>query len=240
MLTSVCWRKRAPIWLLLTFALTPLSVQARVVVFRQEGFPTVASDPVKFASLEKALANLDSEAGSSPVCADESMLRSGAPLTGASLLVLPYGSAFPVDAWKAIEAYLGAGGNLLLLGGQAFRVPVSVADGHFTAGREQDTYSRMVGFRHTYKVPVDKDAAFEWKAGYDWLPSLRIEARRFFTLEGRLDGFGYMASAAGELQAAPVVVANAWNAQERRITGGRIVALDFDPVPGYWETNDGV
>ena len=37
-----------------------------------------------------------------------------------SLLVLPYGSAFPENAWGTIRTYLGRGGNLLVIGGRPF------------------------------------------------------------------------------------------------------------------------
>src|SRR6202166_2481649 len=36
------------------------------------------------------------------------------------LLVLPYGSAFPENAWSSIYAFLQGGGDLLVLGGRAF------------------------------------------------------------------------------------------------------------------------
>jgi hypothetical protein len=36
------------------------------------------------------------------------------------LLVLPYGSAFPEEAWPAIRSFLERGGNLLVLGGRPF------------------------------------------------------------------------------------------------------------------------
>ena len=36
------------------------------------------------------------------------------------LLVLPYGSSFPEEAWPAIYAYLQRGGNLLTVGGRPF------------------------------------------------------------------------------------------------------------------------
>src|SRR5581483_10502101 len=40
------------------------------------------------------------------------------------LLVLPYGSCFPKDAWVPILEYLKKGGNLLALGGRPLEVPV--------------------------------------------------------------------------------------------------------------------
>ena len=68
--------------------------------------------------------------------------------------MLPYGSSVPTDAWKSIEAYLQRGGNLLVLGGQPLRVPVTQVGATFVQGRAQDTYSRALDLRHTYEVPV--------------------------------------------------------------------------------------
>jgi len=240
MISSHFRRTRISCWILLAFAFAPSYIEAKVVVFWQPGFPTVASTPVNSESIATALAAVEPEAGSQPVFMNASTLAAAGTLAGANLLVLPNGSAFPAGAWKSIEAYLAGGGNLLVLGGQPMRVPVQLVNGAYVAQREQDTYSRAIGFRHTYEVPVAENASFQWKAGYAWLPALTIRARRFFTLEGRLDGFGYMADPSGELVAAPVVVANGWNTAERRMTGGRIVALDFDPEPGYWQTSDGL
>jgi hypothetical protein len=211
-------------------ALLPALLHAKTVVFWQPGFPTLASQPMERATLEQALDGMD------PQFADLKALNDPATLTGADLLILPYGSSVPTGAWKAMESYLHAGGNLLVLGGQPLRVPVTGAEGKFTASPAQDTFSRALDFRHTYEVPVPGGARFTWKEGYAF-PSMQIEARRFFTVEGRLDGLGYMLDGAGLEVAAPVIVANqVWGP----MMGSRIVALDFDPQPGYWASRDGV
>ena len=212
-----------------------LPLQAKVVVFWQTGFPTAASQPIDRTTLEKSLKGLD------PVFADETELGAADTLADSDLLVLPYGSSVPVESWKAIEHYLDAGGNLLILGGQPLRLPVSLVNGQYVAAVPQDTYSRALGFRHTYEVPVARDAAFHWRAGYAWLPPLEIHAQHFFAVEGRLNGLGYMADSAGQLVAAPIIVADhAGRGPDNRMAGSRIVALDFDPDPGYWESKDGI
>jgi hypothetical protein len=214
-------------------SLVALPLQAKVVVFWQPGFPTVASQPVDRASLDKALEGLD------PVFEDEASLAASETLANADLLVLPYGSSVPVEAWKSIERYLDAGGNLLVIGGQPLRVPVNLANRQYVAASPQDTYSRALGFRHTYEVPVGKDAAFHWRQGYSWLPKLEVKAQRFFAVEGRLDGLGYMTDSAGQLVAAPVIVSDHLRG-DHRMLGSRIVALDFDPQPGYWQSANGI
>ena len=64
-------------------------------------------------------------------------LKDPATLNGADLLLLPYGSAFPTEAWSGIQAYLRAGGNRWC---STASVPVSVtgANGRFTQAPPQD------------------------------------------------------------------------------------------------------
>src|ERR1700678_4029910 len=101
---------------------------------------------------------------------------------------------------------LMGGGNLLTLGGQPFRVPVTPSGGSFQQQRPQDTYSVEVGIRHTYEIPVAANAKFAWKDGYSFLASTAIQGHRFFALEGQFNGLGYMVDPDGTKSVAPVVV----------------------------------
>ncbi len=224
-----CLIKFVAIALLAAFLPAPLF--ARVVVFWQPGFPTVASQPVEHLTLEKALDGMD------PQFVDLASLNGPTTLSTADLLILPYGSGVPADAWKAIEQYLQAGGNLLIVGGQPLRVPVTESDGRFVESLPQDTYARVLDFRHTYEVPVPPDARFAWKAGYAFPQTPHIRASSFFTVEGRLDGLGYIVDSQGQLVAAPVIVADHTAGP---MLGSRVVALDFSPEPGYWQSDDGI
>ena len=159
-----------------------LLLPAKTVVFWQEGFPTLASQPVTRDTLVKALDDADT------AFVGIEGLKDPAALAGAGLLVLPYGSSVPVDAWRAIQGYLRAGGNLLVLGGQPFRVPVSLVNGKFVQGVAQDSYSREFGIQHTYVAPRQDAAKFEWRAGYSFLRAPAVRARRFFVLESRFNG----------------------------------------------------
>src|ERR1019366_8493873 len=152
----------------------------------------------------------------------------------ADLLVLPYGSAVPAAEWKSILSYLNHGGNLLVLGGQPLHVPVAYTNGSYSAEREQDGYAGTLGFRHTYEIPVPGDATFKWKQGYAEGSRINLQAKRFFAVEGRLDGLGYMTSPDGQLMAAPVILGSRYGGAP-----GRFVALDFEPVEGYWKSADG-
>jgi hypothetical protein len=205
---------------------------AQVVVFWQPGFPAVSSQPPDRSTLSAALNDLH------PDFLDVQGLQSPGTLANTGLLVLPYGSAVPTDAWKTIEAYLQHGGNLLVLGGQPLRVPVTQADGTFVQGRPQDSYSRALGLRHTYEVPVPRDAHFAWKPGYSFDTTPNVQAEKFFTVEGHLNGLGYMVDGAGLLVAAPVIVID--HPPGGAMAGSRIVCLDFQPAAGYWESRDGM
>jgi hypothetical protein len=199
---------------------------AQVVVFQQAGFPTIASQPVPSAVLTQVF-------GPGAATADLAALEQGDVLHGARLLVLPYGSAVPVAAWPAVARYLQNGGNLLLIGGQPLRVPVtSSADGQFVAAAPQDTYSRLLGIRHSYAVPMDQAPThFAWRNGYSFLPETAVHATQIFAEEGRLDGLGYLVAPDGTKVAAPVIVAEHG--------ASRIIALPFTPKPGYWGSPDG-
>jgi len=203
---------------------------AQVAVFWQPGFPTVASQPLDRATLSAALTD--------PSFLDLKTLQAAGSLENTQLLVLPYGSTVPTDAWKSIEAYLQRGGNLLVLGGQPLRVPVTQVGAAFVESRPQDTYSRALDLRHTYEVPVTPDAHFAWKTGYSFASTPKVRAEKFFTVEGRLDGLGYMVDTTGLLVAAPVIVID--HAPGGPMPGSRIVCLDFQPPAGYWESQDGL
>ncbi|MGH9583559.1 MAG: hypothetical protein ACRD4O_11545, partial [Bryobacteraceae bacterium] len=214
------------------FAIAP--VYAKTVVFWQENFPTVESQSVGRASLATALAS------EHPVFSDLDALLQPHALAGVDLLVLPNGSAFPSDAWPEIIAYLRGGGNLLVLGGRPFRIPVARVQGRFVPQKPSAAYERELGIVNTYAVPQKDEKRFLWRHGYSFLPRLEIQASQYFVLQGRLNGLGYMLDAAGDRVAAPVVVSDHTSAGEGGMLGGRWLMLDFIPVEGYWNSQSGI
>lgn len=214
------------------FAIAP--VCGKTVVFWQPGFPTLESPPLGRAALAAALAS------ERPVFESLDALIQPNALSGVDLLVLPYGSAFPSEAWPAIIGYLHGGGNLLLLGGRAFRVPVTRIQSRFVSQMPSAAYERAVGIVHTYEVPQTDEKRFVWRRGYSFMPSAQIQASRYFVLQGRLNGLGYMLDGAGNRVAAPVVVFNHTSVSEGGMLGGRWVMLDFTPAPGYWDSQSGI
>ena len=91
----------------------------RALVFRAAGFPTVDAPAIDDGVLDAALAGLPVDRAGSV-----SELVARLRLRDVDVLVLPYGSAFPVDAWPRIRGFLRRGGGLAVLGGAPFHEPV--------------------------------------------------------------------------------------------------------------------
>jgi hypothetical protein len=217
--------------LALPLVATAQPVRIHTVIFQQAGFPTVESEPLDSTTLRAAFGKTDT--------ADIAQLKAGDILKQASLLVLPYGSAFPEQAWPAIFHYLQEGGNLLLIGGEPFRVPISAGkNGAFESGPPQDAYSRAIDFRHSYAVPREgQPTTFQWRDGYKFLPKITLQPLSVYAQEGRLNGLGYLDTTDGTHTAAPVIVAD--HGIGSAMPGSRIVALPFAPAAGFWNSPDG-
>ncbi|MBX3261458.1 MAG: cellulase family glycosylhydrolase [Labilithrix sp.] len=96
----------------------------RALVFRAAGFPTVDAPPIDDGVLDAALAGLAAARATSAA-----ELADRLDAADVDVLVLPYGSAFPVDAWPRIRAFLRDGGGLAVLGGAPFHEPVRAEGG---------------------------------------------------------------------------------------------------------------
>jgi hypothetical protein len=98
----------------LIFCAPPSAAQnpSPTVVFREPGFPSADTAVFPDGQFEKLFQ------GARFSSAEQ---LSGSLIDAAShLLILPYGSAFPEQAWSAIFAFLQRGGNLFVLGGRPF------------------------------------------------------------------------------------------------------------------------
>ena len=108
----------------------------RVVLFGASGFPVVDGDAQSTrATLGQAASGLSSVEADSPTTLPDALRDN------ASVLVLPYGSAFPLDAWPAIKGFLDGGGGLVVLGGAPFAQPVRLKDGKYVLGLRHPTYA---------------------------------------------------------------------------------------------------
>jgi hypothetical protein len=110
--------RKFPILILIGFTLAwPLAISAQAVtsaavVFTEPQFPSADSAQISSQQLASLLA------GAQPANANQ--LPNALASKFIRLLVLPYGSAFPEEAWPAIKDFLDRGGNLLVLGGMPF------------------------------------------------------------------------------------------------------------------------
>lgn len=83
-----------------------------VVLFQEPGFPTADSSSPSPEQMKAILPDAS--------IADLESLRAALKDPSTRLCVLPYGSAFPEDAWPELFSYLQRGGDLLVLGGRPF------------------------------------------------------------------------------------------------------------------------
>lgn len=218
------------------------SAQARVVVFWQASFPTAESQTIEQATLRAALQEME------PSFASLDELRNPETLKNSDLLVLPYGSAFPADAWKQIYEYLQGGGNLLTLGGRLLFVPVFREGEKFVANPPQNTYSRFLGVWHSYAVPQKDGKDFAWDESFSFLPKVNVRVRRVFVAgmwwgSGDHRGMGFFLNSRGEKVSAPVTREDFYDLRggdRPALLGARCVMLNFEPEPGYWESAAGV
>jgi hypothetical protein len=99
---------------LLCLAWTDLLAQdeSAVVIFKEDGFPAADSAAPTDQQITALFPN------SKLAGADQLSKELAQP--SARVLLLPYGSAFPEDAWPGIKQFLDRGGNLIALGGKPF------------------------------------------------------------------------------------------------------------------------
>ncbi|MBX3191605.1 MAG: cellulase family glycosylhydrolase [Labilithrix sp.] len=140
----------------------------RALVFRARGFPTVDAPAIEDGVLDAALAGLPVARADSP-----SELSSRLRLRDVDVLVLPYGSAFPVEAWPRIRSFLRRGGGLVVLGGAPFQEPVrSEVSGGFVREARQNAFAhdlllgpaepiaRPAGAKTELAIAADADSGF--------------------------------------------------------------------------------
>ena len=139
-----------------TTSARPLGAAARLAVFRASGFPTIDAKEIAPTTLEQALAGLPATVFDSPEA-----LASGLSRAQADVLLLPYGSAFPLEAWPAIRGFVKAGGGLVVLGGAPFEQPVLRPPPAADGTRAYVLGTRQPSFAHDLLIgPVDRvDAA---------------------------------------------------------------------------------
>ncbi len=204
------------------------------VVFVEKDFPSAENSAITRTALERAFASLN------PRFLGLAELRKDSALREGDLLVLPYGSAFPADAWETIRRHLERG-NLLILGGRPFFEPVYRDSLGWRVDRPSNAYARSVGIEHSYEAPQHGPWSLQWDEDAPYFQGGVLAPRRVFVNAGhggRYRGLGFLVDHRGDRLAAPVVaedlVGRGLAAPRRR------VYLSFDAEPSYWESADGI
>ncbi len=121
-----------------------------IVLFNEPEFPTLGTLPLPLALLKKSLAS----AGPVTVAGLEG-LHELDPLK-ADLVVLPFGSAFPKDAWEGLYSYFSKGGNILALGGRPFEIPVRKVGNRWETEPAQTAYYQSLGIEQLNTIPASR------------------------------------------------------------------------------------
>ena len=201
------------------------------VVFYEKSFPAIENGAISRRILEDALAPLK------PHFVDLAGLKKGDAIAEGDLLILPYGSALPADAWGTISRHLEHG-NLLVLGGRAFFVPVYHLGDGWQNGRPQKTFSRLLGIEHNYEIPEHGPWTLQWDEDAPAFRATALNTDRVFVnagRSGRYHGLGFLVNERGDRIAAPVTAEDVVGHGLPR----RRVYLCFDAKAQFWESPPG-
>lgn len=124
----------------------------KVAFFIADNFPTADIPPIGNSELEKLASNYNSQ-----VLNGVQSLNSNLNTKNFSLLVLPYGSAFPLDAWQTILNFLNDGGSIVNIGGSPFYQPVLQQDSVWTSGLPQQTFARKLMIGPAEKIELQSE-----------------------------------------------------------------------------------
>ncbi len=226
---------------------TPLHAQSSqpnmsaAVVFSEPGFPAADSASPSPQQLSALLP------GAQQSDADHLQDALAAPAT--SLLILPYGSAFPEPVWPAIKQFLDRGGNLLVLGGKPFTRAANrdVSGWHLRdysvrfirplmIDQYQDTPSSDgLRFQPNPELPL-QIASFAWKRAFS--PVIRLSAVDLYrrggaagSIDARLDSLAWGIKDGRKLSAPVLQVDHYRNGFD----GGRWIFVNAELSPEFFD-----
>jgi len=233
--------------LLLMFASLMLGIPATAhsnspagtVLFWEDGFPSSDTTPLIPSQAERPFSGIDR--------ADSKTLATA--LTTATVLILPYGSAFPEYDWTAIEEFLRRGGNLVVLGGKPFARPAYQKDGRWELRPETLAYSRAL--RIFGYQPTAPSAGLEQTSNNISLPELSWRTAWSVTIRLSETAVNDRDGATGTLDATltPLV----WGTKDRfrlaaplieidhltrAFIGGRWLLLTSEISKEFWDSKD--
>ncbi len=206
---------------------------SKTVIFFERDFPAIENNKISRQSLEKAFSSAN------PHFVNLSDLQKKNILAAGDLLVLPYGSALPADAWEIINRHLNQG-HLLVLGGRPFFVPVYRNKNGWRIDYPQNTYSRYLGIEHSYEAPQHGPWNIQWDEDAPWFHNIKLYAQRVFVNAGsgeRYRGLGFFVNDRGDRLAAPVVAEDLLGLNQ---TPRRHVYLSFEADAEFWNSQNGI
>jgi hypothetical protein len=241
-------RKMLGISAILLFLFSELAAgqdKPAVVILAEPGFPaadsTVAS-PQQLAGWVP---------GAQLVSVEQLRQLLNSPTT--ALLILPYGSAFPEEAWPEIHQFLQRGGNLAVLGGQPFTRAAYRDHGSWKLREYSvryirplmiDQYQTTPGsdglvFQANPEIPLQLPA-FPWKRAFS--PVIRLSAVDLYkrggaagAIDARLDTLAWGVKQGRKLSAPALIVDHLRNG----FNGGRWVFLDAELSSEFYSSAAG-
>lgn len=209
---------------------TLMAADNNTVIFRDSGFPAADSAAAPDSVLKDAIS------GAHFASANELKDR----LNSTNLLVLPYGSAFPEEAWGEIENYLQRGGNLLVLGGRPFSRAAYRDGGSWKLRDYSVRYMRPLRIDQYQETPGSDGLKFEsnpdiplaipqfaWKQGFS--PIIHLSAVDLYqrggsagSIDSNLDALAW-ATKDGRRMSAPVIQIDHFR---NGFDGGRWIFVD--------------
>lgn len=143
-------RKLIGLFLIFTSVILSQPSANKVAFFIAKDFPTADMPALSEAELLGLTNNYNTQ-----VLGDVQSLNNNLDTNNFSLLVLPYGSAFPLDAWQTILNFLNNGGSIVNIGGSPFYQPVIFKDSVWIKGIPQQTFARKLLIGPAEKIELN-------------------------------------------------------------------------------------
>jgi hypothetical protein len=229
------------VWVMGPAANAMASEKSAVVVFNESGFPATDSAAPSPTRLRALLPE------ATFVGAAELAQILAKPAT--RLLVLPYGSAFPEQAWSAIQKYLEKGGNLLAIGGKPFSRAAYLEGQTWRLRPESVRFTRPLMIDQYQPVPGSRELHFQSNPDLPLaLPAFTWERAHALVVRLSAKSLYKRGGSAGSLDARLTPLA--WAGQDDRIAatpivqidhlqngfdGGRWIFVSADLAPAFWE-----
>ncbi len=140
------------LFFILLTAAYPQQETKKIALFLAKDFPSIDIPAANEPELRRISALYDHD-----ILNSISSLNDNLRSEKYNLLILPYGSAFPLDAWETICGFLESGGSLLYLGGSPFNQPVILKDSVWIKGIPQQTFARRLLIGPAEKIEINSE-----------------------------------------------------------------------------------